>query len=131
MCLSVSLPHLSLCHTLSPFLNLSLHPSISPSTSPYLSLHLSQHLHLSLHLLIISITGTFCNAITISIQAIVTRLLGSYGKRLDKNQMRFLLNKESSKNPYWLSIAVEELRVFGDFRKVSEKIQQLADGLLE
>ena len=45
--------------------------------------------------------------------------------------MGILLDKESSKNPYWLSLAVEELRVYGDFRKVSEKIQQLADGLLE
>ncbi|KAI0212081.1 hypothetical protein LSAT2_003023 [Lamellibrachia satsuma] len=64
-------------------------------------------------------------------QGIVERLLDRYGKSLDKRQMRILLDKESSKNPYWLSIAVEELRVYGDFHKVSEKIQQLSDGLLE
>ncbi|KAK2172234.1 hypothetical protein NP493_979g00007 [Ridgeia piscesae] len=64
-------------------------------------------------------------------QIIVEQLLAKYGKRLDANQMCTLLDKESSINPLWLSIAVEELRVYGNFRKVSEKIEQLADGLLE
>ena len=59
------------------------------------------------------------------------QLLAKYGKRLDTDQMCILLDKESSINPLWLSIAVEELRVYGNFRKVSEKIEQLADGLLE
>ena len=67
----------------------------------------------------------------ICFQEIVEQLLGRYGKRLDDSQMCTLLNKKSSTNPLWLSIAVEELRVYGNFRKVSEKIEQLADGLLE
>ena len=54
-----------------------------------------------------------------------------FGKLLDTKQMNALMNKESSKNPLWLSIAVEELRVYGDFRKVQQKIESLADGLLE
>lgn len=45
--------------------------------------------------------------------------------------MDCLLAKEASANPLWLSIACEELRVFGLFNKVTEMIKDLADGLLE
>ena len=62
---------------------------------------------------------------------IVNELLGKYNKKLDKDQMNALLSKESSENPLWLAIACEELRVFGRFREISDKINQLADGLLE
>ena len=58
-------------------------------------------------------------------------MLGRYNKRLDDEQMSNLLSKKSSENPLWLSIACEELRVFGSFRRISDKINQLADGLLE
>lgn len=64
-------------------------------------------------------------------QEIVNTLLGRYNKKLDENQMASLLSKEWSVNPLWLAIACEELRVFGQFRQVSDKINQLADGLLE
>ncbi|XP_071785038.1 telomerase protein component 1-like isoform X1 [Asterias amurensis] len=63
-------------------------------------------------------------------EAIVTETLGKYQKRLDKQQMASLLSKESSQNPLWLSIACEELRVFGSFESLSDKINGLADGLL-
>lgn len=66
-----------------------------------------------------------------SFQIIVTEMLGRYNKRLDDEQLENLLTKESSSNPLWLSIAIEELRVFGMFRKILDKINQLADGLLE
>ncbi|CAD5123503.1 DgyrCDS11845 [Dimorphilus gyrociliatus] len=62
---------------------------------------------------------------------IVTTLLGKYNKRLDEDQMEVLLSKKSSHNPLWLSIACEELRVFGKFREISNKIDILEDGLLE
>ncbi len=65
------------------------------------------------------------------LQAIVEQSLGRFNKRLDFGQMDCLLDKGSSDNPLWLSIACEELRVFGQFRKISDKINQLADGLLE
>ena len=58
-------------------------------------------------------------------------MLGRYNKRLDVDQMNSLLSKESSQNPLWLSIACEELRIFGQFRLISDKINQIADGLLE
>ena len=64
-------------------------------------------------------------------QQIVNELLGRYNKRLDTEQMASLLAKQSSENPLWLSIACEELRVFGQFRELSDKINDLADGLLE
>jgi len=40
--------------------------------------------------------------------------------------MATLMGKEFSYNPLWLVTACEELRVFGDFRKVGDKIDQLA-----
>ena len=61
----------------------------------------------------------------------VAEFLGKFNKRLDTDQMIALLDKSSSVNPLWLSIACEELRVFGKFREVSDKINSLADGLLE
>nr|XP_054769175.1 telomerase protein component 1-like [Lytechinus pictus] len=62
---------------------------------------------------------------------IVSEILGKFNKRLDEEQMISLLSKEASQNPLWLSIACEELRVYGVFAKVTDKINTLADGLLE
>ena len=64
-------------------------------------------------------------------QAIVRETLIKYSKRLDKEQMVSLLSKESSQNPLWLSIACEELRLYGTFEKLNDKINKLADGLLK
>ncbi len=64
-------------------------------------------------------------------QQIVKKILGNYNKMLDPEQMESLLSKESSENPLWLSIACEELRVFGRFREILDKINRMADGLLE
>ncbi len=61
----------------------------------------------------------------------MTEYLGKFNKRLDAHQMASLLGKASSDNPLWLSVACEELRVFGEFRKINDKISRLADGLLE
>ena len=44
--------------------------------------------------------------------------------------MVMMIAKKSSDNPLWLSIACEELRVFGIFEKVTEKIEELADDIL-
>ncbi|XP_022080358.1 telomerase protein component 1-like isoform X2 [Acanthaster planci] len=63
-------------------------------------------------------------------EAIVKETLGKYQKRLDAEQMASLLSKDSSQNPLWLSVACEELRVFGLFESLSDKINSLADGLL-
>ena len=57
-------------------------------------------------------------------------MLGRFNKRLHPEQMDMMLAKESSDNPLWLSIACEELRVFGIFEKVTEMIEGLGDGIL-
>jgi hypothetical protein len=56
--------------------------------------------------------------------------LSRYNKRLDDEQMKLLLSKKGSANPLWLSLACEELRVYGVFKMVNEKIQSLSDDLL-
>ncbi|RDD44594.1 Telomerase protein component 1 [Trichoplax sp. H2] len=74
----------------------------------------------------------FCGPLDLnSRKEIADQILTKFNKRLDSKQMELLLSKEASANPLWLSIACEELRVFGLFSKVTEMIKGLADGLLE
>jgi len=67
---------------------------------------------------------------SLSIQLIVENILKMYNKRLDEHQMQLLLAKQGSANPLWLTLACEELRVFGDFSKMDEKIESLKDELI-
>ncbi|HLF83633.1 MAG TPA: DUF4062 domain-containing protein, partial [Blastocatellia bacterium] len=74
---------------------------------------------------------------------IVGQTLGDYRKRLDEDrvderygntQMGLLLTKRESDNPLYLIVACEELRVFGDFERLMERIAGLPDdvaGLFE
>jgi tetratricopeptide (TPR) repeat protein len=69
---------------------------------------------------------------------IVRQTLGEFRKRLDEspqnNQLSLLLGKADSDNPLYLTVACEELRVFGAFERVTERIASLSDdtaGLLE
>ena len=57
-------------------------------------------------------------------------ILSQYNKRLDQAQMEAFVAKEGSSNPLWLTLACEELRVFGDFMTILDKIQQLPDDLI-
>ena len=57
-------------------------------------------------------------------------ILRLYNKRLDGHQMSTLLEKKGSANPLWLALACEELRVYGHFNKMDEKISDLSDDLL-
>ena len=61
----------------------------------------------------------------------IAEYLGKFNKRLDMDQMILLLSKKSSENPLWLSIACEELRIYGQFRQIGSMIDNMADGLLE
>eukprot|EP00794_Sanderia_malayensis_P017020 gene17020-18734_t len=63
-------------------------------------------------------------------EEIVKNILSQYNKRLDGDQMDTLLEKQGSSNPLWLTLACEELRVFGQFEKLLEKIQSLPDDLI-
>ena len=61
---------------------------------------------------------------------IVSELFERYNKILVEEHMELLLAKSSSENPLWLSVACEELRVFGQFQKIAEKIDSIEDDLL-
>ena len=66
----------------------------------------------------------------IFLQAIVKTILSQYNKRLDDQQMAALLSKQGSSNPLWLTLSCEELRVFGKFEMLLEKINSLSDDLI-
>lgn len=64
---------------------------------------------------------------------VVRTTLGMYNKRLDPTQLDLLVSNEGSQNPFWLSLACQELRVFGVFETVTARIKELestVDGLL-
>lgn len=61
----------------------------------------------------------------------VTRFRLILLQKLDSVQLSSLLSHRSSSIPLWLSIACEELRVFGDFATVSSKIKNFPDELNE
>lgn len=61
---------------------------------------------------------------------LIRATLWKYHKKLDErpmnNQMRELLKKTDCGNPLYISVACEELRVFGLYEKVSERIKRLS-----
>ncbi|XP_069796907.1 telomerase protein component 1 isoform X3 [Narcine bancroftii] len=64
---------------------------------------------------------------------VVRRSLAIYGKRLDEsafnNQMRLLMGKKDSDQPLFLKMASEDLRSFGVFEKVTERIREIPSTL--
>lgn len=58
-------------------------------------------------------------------QEIVKRTLGKYNKKLDTEQMKLLMASPGASNPLWLSLACEELRVFGVFETITHHIKSL------
>jgi len=64
-------------------------------------------------------------------QRIVRETLWDYRKRLDErpghDQMGGLLRKRESNNPLYLVVACEELRVFGEFERVSNRIERFPE----
>lgn len=64
-------------------------------------------------------------------RALVRQTLWDYRKRLDErpdnDQMGRLLSKAEATNPLYLVIACEELRVFGEFERVTARIDALPD----
>lgn len=43
--------------------------------------------------------------------------------------MEILVNKSDAGRPLWITVACEELRVFGEFRKLTQKTKDLPDDL--
>lgn len=62
-------------------------------------------------------------------QELVARTLGRFNKRLDAEQMSLLVDNEGSSNVRWLKLVCEELRVFGVFETVTQRIRSLASDL--
>ncbi|XP_041366905.1 TPR repeat-containing protein DDB_G0287407-like [Gigantopelta aegis] len=60
---------------------------------------------------------------------IATKILMEYNKQLDSEQMAVLIEKKDAGRPLWLSVACEELRVFGEFRSLTTKITSLPEEL--
>eukprot|EP00058_Branchiostoma_floridae_P025448 XP_002610938.1 hypothetical protein BRAFLDRAFT_105605 [Branchiostoma floridae] len=50
-------------------------------------------------------------------------------KILDDEQLDLLTSSAGAGNPVWLAMACEELRVFGDFSRLTEKIKSLPDSM--
>ncbi|XP_067678320.1 TPR repeat-containing protein DDB_G0287407-like [Haliotis asinina] len=63
-------------------------------------------------------------------QSMVCEMLRRYDKRLPASQLEELLNKQSSENPLWLSVACEELSLLEDADFISQTIVALPNGLL-
>lgn len=53
---------------------------------------------------------------------VARRFLGDYSKRLDKSQLRRLAGDVKSANPLYLRTSLEELRVFGKFEELNQRI---------
>ena len=66
-------------------------------------------------------------------QELVQTLFSRYHKKLDEGafsgEMRVLLSKKESDNPLFLKLACEELRVFGIFEKIGERIKKISQTL--
>lgn len=66
-------------------------------------------------------------------QELVRTTLWKYHKKLDEKpmntQMRVLLRKADAGNPLYLTVACEELRVFGVYERVSDRIKKMSDKL--
>eukprot|EP01127_Copromyxa_protea_P014003 TRINITY_DN3838_c0_g2_i1.p1 TRINITY_DN3838_c0_g2~~TRINITY_DN3838_c0_g2_i1.p1 ORF type:complete len:2315 (-),score=541.03 TRINITY_DN3838_c0_g2_i1:41-6064(-) len=64
---------------------------------------------------------------------LVRSTLWKYHKKLDEKpmntQMRVLLRKADAGNPLYLTVACEELRVFGVYERVSDRIKRMSDKL--
>jgi telomerase protein component 1 len=60
---------------------------------------------------------------------VISRILGETGKKLDarakNNQLGWLVSKRAAGLPLYLTIACEELRVFGSFEGLSSRVQKM------
>ncbi|XP_065641448.1 nephrocystin-3 isoform X1 [Hydra vulgaris] len=61
---------------------------------------------------------------------IVSSLLAVYNKKLHSTELETLCQKKGSSNPLWLTLACEELRDFGTFELLKDKIFSLPDDLI-
>jgi len=60
---------------------------------------------------------------------IISTLLGEWRRKLDERQMTALLAHPGVKNALYLRVALEELKLFGIFEELTERIRSLADDI--
>jgi tetratricopeptide (TPR) repeat protein len=60
---------------------------------------------------------------------IVRTLLSEWRRKLDERQTAALLAHPGAKNPLYLRVALEELRLFGKFERLTERIKTLAEDI--
>jgi hypothetical protein len=60
---------------------------------------------------------------------IVHVLLSEWRRKLDERQMEALLAHPGVRNPLYLRVALEELRLFGKFEQLTERIKALAEDI--
>ena len=56
---------------------------------------------------------------------LVNSIFARYNKKLDGEQLELLISLDASESPLWISLACEELRIFGVFEQVTEHIKNL------
>lgn len=64
-------------------------------------------------------------------RSIVESRLRKHSKKLSSSQMELLLKKKDSNRPLYLTVACEELRVFGVFEQLESRIKQMAENVPE
>jgi len=57
-------------------------------------------------------------------------MLRRHGKRMESAQLDALSSRVCSRLPLWLAVSTEELRVFGVYEKVLDRIEALPDSLM-
>ncbi|XP_071506888.1 telomerase protein component 1-like [Diadema antillarum] len=60
---------------------------------------------------------------------IVENYFAQYNKKLDSRQLDLLTRSNGAENALWLALACEELRIFGKFETLTDRIQSLPDTL--
>jgi nephrocystin-3 len=62
---------------------------------------------------------------------IVSTMLASWGRKLSPEQESALLSRPETKNPLYLRITLEELRLFGSFEQLTQKINSFPNSITE
>jgi len=55
-------------------------------------------------------------------------------QKLDPSQLKLILDSKVSESPFWLYLVCEELRVYGDFRTLTNRVKAITtslDGTIE
>ncbi|CAG5136130.1 unnamed protein product [Candidula unifasciata] len=63
--------------------------------------------------------------------AVAVKYLQAFSKKLDPDLLNSLICKTGVDNPLWMLMMTEELRIFGDFRALKDKIDKLPNNMEE